>query len=224
MGSYFDKHKKDKTKPEANKEKIEESNYFANKSSCFCNVEATNLYKVFMEQSSPSLKVDIEIFQNCLTALEPYGFKPPQDPLFASKLYEHLDTNHDGSVDLNEFVSGLLILCKGDPAEKIKLSFQSYDFDNDGVISKDEMTLMFKKAWVTGFTALCVSSGSGIKPDELDEFSSKMAKEFTTNAFEALDTDGDGSLNLEEFTKFALAAPAITATLNGFQMKVEITI
>jgi len=205
-------------------ENPEEIDSFA-KSTHFSDVEVSNLYKVFKELSQPSLKVNREVFQSCLAGLEQYGFKPPKDPLFSTKLFDLLDTNRDGVVDLSEFVCGLSILCKGTAEEKLKLSFKSYDINNDGFISKDEMTTLFKSAWLAGFKTLSLQhGGEDIIPEQLDEFSTTMAKNFATSAFEALDTDGDGKLTIDEFTKFALASPKITATLNGYKCEVNIVL
>lgn len=46
---------------------------------------------------------------------------------------------------------------------------------------------------------------------------------FLENAFDTLDSNGDGHLSFEEFKEFALAEPKITATLNGFKKEVSIT-
>jgi len=202
----------------------EEVDSFA-KSTHFSNVECGNLYKVFKETSQPSHKVNRELFNKCLAGLEPYGFKPPKDPLFSTKLFDLLDTNGDGVVDLSEFVVGLSILCKGTAEEKLKLSFKSYDINNDGFISKEEMTILFKSAWLAGFKTLSLQhGGEDLVPEQLEEFSTTMAKNFATSAFEALDADGDGKLTIDEFTKFALASPKITATLNGYKCEVNIVL
>jgi len=208
----------------ANTENPQEIDSFT-KSTHFSDVEVGNLYKVFKETSQPTLQVNREVFQKCLAGLEQYGFKPPTDPLFSAKLFDLLDTNRDGCVDLQEFVCGLSILCKGTAEEKLQLSFKSYDINNDGFISKDEMTTLFKSAWLAGFKTLSLQhGGEDIIPEQLDEFSTTMAKNFATSAFEALDTDGDGKLTIDEFTKFALASPKITATLNGYKCEVNIVL
>jgi hypothetical protein len=83
---------------------------------------------------------------------------------------------------------------------------------------------MFKSAWIAGFRALCASHGNEeLSKEDLNEFSEEMATLFAENAFDTLDTNGDGQLSFEEFKEFALAEPKITATLNGFKKEVSIT-
>ena len=104
------------------------------------------------------------------------------------------------------------------------VSFKAYDLDGNGYISKDELALMFKSAWIAGFRALCASHGNEeLSMEDLNEFSEEMATLFADNAFDTLDTNGDGQLSFEEFKEFALAEPKITATLNGFKKEVNIT-
>lgn len=106
----------------------------------------------------------------------------------------------------------------------LPVSFKAYDLDGNGFISKDELALMFKSAWISGFRALCASHGNEeLSMDDLNEFSEEMATLFADNAFDTLDTNGDGQLSFEEFKEFALAEPKITATLNGFKKEVNIT-
>lgn len=190
----------------------------------FSEVEVSNLYKTFMELS-PSGRVDRQLFNQCLEKLEQYGFKHPKDTPFGDRLFTLLDANQDGVVDLAEFVCGLSMLCKGTAEEKLALSFKAYDLDGNGFISEEELTHMFKSAWLSGFKALAFNhGGDDLDFDQLDEFSSNMAQNFAHNAFETLDTDGDGQLSLQEFTHFALAQPKITATLNGFKHEVNIVL
>jgi len=171
------------------------------------------------------MQCDRDLFKQCLIKLEAHGFKQPKDTPFGDRLFDLLDVNNDGVVDLSEFICGLSILCKGTPEEKLKLSFKAYDLDGNGFISEEELTSMFKSAWLSGFKALAFNhGGDDIDFEQLDEFSSTMAQNFAHNAFQSLDTDGDGKLSLEEFTNFALAQPKITATLNGFKHEVNIVL
>lgn len=189
--------------------------------------------------------LDINTFRKGLGMLQAVGLKNLDDSPFVERLFTLLDTNGDGTIDLQEFVTGLSMLCKGTPEEKLKcinfetflflnliflfflVTFRAYDLDGNGSISKDELALMFKQAWMSGFHALIASHGiknnEELKMEDLQDFAQEMATLFAENAFDTLDTNHDGKLSFEEFKKFALAEPKITATLNGFKKEVSIT-
>jgi Ca2+-binding EF-hand superfamily protein len=191
----------------------------------FDKVEVNELYNIF-QKLSPSCggKFDKATFRKALQELGKVGLKSADDTPFADRLFSLLDTNGDGSLDLTEFVTGLSMLCKGSVEDKLALSFKAYDIDGNGFITKDELALMFKQAWMAGYSALCMAHGTEqMSNADLQEFSEEMATLFAENAFESLDTNGDGKLSFQEFKEFAMAEPKITATLNGFKQEVNIT-
>jgi len=194
----------------------------------FDEVEVSKLYEVFFELSDggkvalslATFKLGLERLCQCGLQLN----RNLEETPFGERLFQLLDTNQDGSVDLQEFVCGLSLLCKGSVEEKLEFSFKAYDIDGNGFISKDELAQMFKRAWISGFRALCSTHGNEeLSMEDLNEFSEEMATLFADNAFDTLDTNGDGQLSFEEFKEFALAEPKITATLNGFKKEVAIT-
>jgi len=191
----------------------------------FDKVEVSKLYDTFQQLSEGGKKkVDRETFRKGLGMLEKAGLRNLDDSPFVERLFTLLDVNSDGQIDLTEFVTGLSLLCKGSVEEKLALSFKAYDLDGNGYITKDELASMFKSAWISGFRALCATHGNeDLSMDDLNEFSEEMATLFAENAFDTLDTNGDGQLSFEEFKEFALAEPKITATLNGFKKEVNIT-
>jgi len=191
----------------------------------FNNVEVGRLYDIFLSLSSGGKEpLSKETFRIGLGKLEACGLKNLDDSPFVDRLFHLLDTNNDGTVDLHEFVSGLSLLCKGTVEEKLELSFKAYDLDGNGYIEKEELASMFKSAWMAGFRALSAAHGNQeLSFEDLNEFSEEMANLFAANAFDTLDTNGDGQLSFEEFKEFALAEPKITATLNGFKKEVSIT-
>eukprot|EP01114_Cavostelium_apophysatum_P002659 TRINITY_DN12356_c0_g1_i1.p1 TRINITY_DN12356_c0_g1~~TRINITY_DN12356_c0_g1_i1.p1 ORF type:complete len:252 (+),score=70.81 TRINITY_DN12356_c0_g1_i1:208-963(+) len=191
----------------------------------FDKVEVGKLFETFQSISNGGKEpLDREKFKAGLGKLEACGLKNLDDSPFVDRLFTLLDKNNDGTVDLQEFVSGLSLLCKGTVEEKLELSFKAYDIDGNGFISKDELALMFKSAWIAGFRALCATHGNEeLSMNDLNEFSEEMATLFAENAFDTLDTNGDGQLSFEEFKEFALAEPKITATFNGFKKEVNIT-
>ena len=118
------------------------------------------------------------------------------------------------------------------------VSFNAYDKDGDGTISKDELAEMFKYAWMSGFKAMKSLSSEEITPQEIKEFCEQSAKAFADSVMEQMDTDGNGNflsidmkvfwlytigvLDFEEFKAFAMQQPVITATLSDFEQQVRI--
>jgi len=82
-------------------------------------VEVRKLYDIF---SSTALdgKLDRNNFFAALSKLEEAGLKNLNDTPFGDRLFEMLDVNKDGVVDLQEFISGLSFLCKGTVEEKLE--------------------------------------------------------------------------------------------------------
>ena len=51
-----------------------------------------------------------------------------------------MDLNNDGYVDYKEFLTGLLRIYCSTFDQKTKLVFEIYDFDGDGLVSKEDIT------------------------------------------------------------------------------------
>ncbi|EGG22713.1 calcium-binding protein [Cavenderia fasciculata] len=183
--------------------------------------ENTNFFTELSDGGKKPLNRDQ--FKQGLNKLEQAGLKNLDNTPFPDRLFDLLDINKDNTVDLQEFVGGLSMLCKGSIDEKLELSFKAYDLDGNGYISKSELSLMFKQAWISGFKALSYQTNEDLNPEDLQNFSEDMAQIFAEGAFSSLDVNGDGKLSFNEFKQFALSHPKITATLNGSKRDVPIT-
>ena len=62
--------------------------------------------------------------------------------LIGDSFYRVLDSNKDQFVDQNEFINGLSRVYFGEFEDKLKFVFDMYDFDGNGLITKEDIRTM----------------------------------------------------------------------------------
>ncbi len=62
--------------------------------------------------------------------------------LIGDSFFRVLDTSKDGYLDNTEFINGLSSLYFGEFEDKLKFVFEMYDFDTNGIISKEDIRTM----------------------------------------------------------------------------------
>lgn len=117
----------------------------------------------------------------------------------ASRLVDIFDKDGDGSIDFEEFITGLSAFSsKGVKDEKLKFAFRVYDIDRDGYLSVGELFIVLK-----------MMVGSNLKDEQLQQIVDKTVME--------ADQDGDGKLSFEEFKKVVENTDiSKSMTLNAF--------
>ncbi|KAG7395517.1 hypothetical protein PHYBOEH_003657 [Phytophthora boehmeriae] len=113
------------------------------------------------------------------------------------RLFTAFDADQSGSINVNELISGLSILCgASNRDEKVLAAFRVYDRNGDGVISEVEMThylgSVFKLLYALDPTRqqqLVISAGA-------------LAAATTSEIFEDADVNKDGKLTFDEFQKW----------------------
>ncbi|KAL2916940.1 Calcium-binding protein NCS-1 [Polyrhizophydium stewartii] len=145
----------------------------------------------------PKGTIDKKDFQKIYKQYFPFG-----DPSkYAAYIFRLIDTNNNGEIDFAEFVTALSVSARGDLEDRLAWSFQLYDLDEDGFISKAEMLCIVDAIYrMVGTTA-------GLPADELTP-EQRVDKVFTT-----MDLDGDGRLSVQEFKDGAKRDPSILDAL-----------
>ena len=172
-------------------------------------------------------------FSIALQKLESLGFHTA-GTLFHDRLFILFGKDGSDTVDLSEFLQGIVVILAGTPEQKMSLTFRAYDLDGNGYITHDELTKMFRDAWLTGIDELSqeelgsisngsVSGSSFPLCSDLMDFATQLAKRFPDKSFDALNTNHDGKLSLSEFCTFARQDPELLVTLNGFGKQVALT-
>lgn len=67
-----------------------------------------------------------------------------EDPAVLVKVLRVFDTSGDGNIDFTELLQTLAFAAEGSETEKLQLMFKSFDLNDDGVISRDEMARFLK--------------------------------------------------------------------------------
>ena len=173
-------------------------------------------------------------FLLALRSLEEDGFNLAGTP-FQERLFALFDKDHDGSILLSEFLLGIAMVLAGTDEERLDLTFRAYDSDNKGHITFQELSKMFRFAWLAGMKELHRREmpddsksddemmGGDDEGGEMDQFATELADNFARRAFKALDLNHDGKLSKTEFLAFVQKDPELTVTLNGFEKKVALT-
>ncbi|KAL5715854.1 hypothetical protein ACHQM5_017618 [Ranunculus cassubicifolius] len=117
-------------------------------------------------------KISISELKSVITAL---GSEP--SPTELQTMMAAIDTNGDGFIDLKEFSEFYLQSSGVDKEQELREAFDCYDKDKNGVISAAELHTVLK------------SLGEKVTVSDCK----KMIK--------AVDVDGDGNVNFEEFKK-----------------------
>eukprot|EP00835_Amoeboradix_gromovi_P001188 NODE_49_length_27162_cov_0.380039.p8 type:complete len:349 gc:universal NODE_49_length_27162_cov_0.380039:21980-23026(+) len=103
----------------------------------FSYLEVKSLSKQFM-----SLAVDNFITEEIfMSSVGPFGL---EKNLLVSRLFESWDNDKDEKLNFNEFVQGLSILVRGNLIQKSRMCFDAFDVDEDGFISKQDMSSMVR--------------------------------------------------------------------------------
>ncbi|MGH0129740.1 UNVERIFIED_CONTAM: hypothetical protein FKN15_039720 [Acipenser sinensis] len=84
-------------------------------------------------QECPSGVVNEETFKAIYSQFFPQG----DSTTYAHFLFNAFDTDHNGSVSFEDFVSGLSILLRGSVQEKLNWAFNLYDINKDGYVTKE---------------------------------------------------------------------------------------
>jgi Ca2+-binding EF-hand superfamily protein len=135
--------------------------------------------KAKWEAQSPSGEIDRKQFAEGLQAI---GIS---DPLLAEQYFNAFDDNGDGKIDFAEFATGLSVVQRGSVDERLRFMFDAYDADRNGVLTFDELYRLVK-AVVT------------VRGDDLARDSAKL-NQVVTETFAAVDTDGNGEIDFDEF-------------------------
>ncbi|CAL8244192.1 unnamed protein product [Lota lota] len=115
---------------------------------------------------------------------------------YAEAMFRAFDRNGDNTIDFLEFVAVLNLVFRGDLEHKLRWSFKVYDKDSNGYVDRSELLSIIDSIF---------RINKSTKKDWND--SQLTIDEVVDRILEAVDTDGDGQINIYEFIKGAQQDP-----------------
>ncbi|XP_053211090.1 Kv channel-interacting protein 4-like isoform X2 [Panonychus citri] len=160
----------------------------------FSKQELQIMYRGF-KQDCPSGVVKEDMFKVIYAQFFPRGSDPSS---YAHYVFNSFDPDHTGSITFTDFVVGLSALARGSVQDKLRWAFNLYDLNGDGVLTKDEFSLIVSAVYdLMGKSVEFVLDG----------------KEQTERVFRKFDQKQKGTINLQEFIDSCLKDESITKSL-----------
>jgi Ca2+-binding EF-hand superfamily protein len=176
-------------------------------------ISAHELFNAF-EECTRGLDITVSVFREAFDRIVSVTGPPSQDSRLvasiADMLFNAFDTDHNGCVDAAELKSGLSILCGGGIDEKARKTFDLYDLNGDGYISRDEMT-----TYLTNVFRVMFQVDANTREQFKTTTPAKLAHDTTIDAFNTNDVNHDDLLSFEEFQAWYSASPAFDEDRDG---------
>ncbi|GCC38069.1 hypothetical protein chiPu_0016580, partial [Chiloscyllium punctatum] len=148
----------------------------------FTKKELQVLYRGFKTEC-PSGVVNEETFKQIYSQFFPQG----DSSMYAHFLFNAFDTDHNGSVSFENFVTGLSVILRGTIDDKLSWAFNLYDLNKDGCITREEMLDIMKSIYDM--------MGKYTYPTVREESPQEHVETF----FQKMDKNRDGVVTIEEF-------------------------
>lgn len=121
-----------------------------------------------------------------------------QSDAYAKRIFSAFNTSNSGYISFMEFISGLSHVCpRSSIAEKSAFVFKMFDTDMNQLIGRSELKDMI----------LCSISNTNIKLNDEEMF------KIVENTMQKFDTNNDGYISLDIFTKKAINNPSIVTSV-----------
>lgn len=132
--------------------------------------------------------------------------------VYLEQLWNHFDDTKSNTIGFREFVLGLSAMCRGSARQKLELSFEIYDTENNGRISQEEMASLLMSMDSHALQYLAATKGNKMSSQQLVAEEKKRKQkivEYVAEVFAENDVSRTGYLNMKEYTQAVLKHPAL---------------
>ncbi|XP_041576574.2 uncharacterized protein [Taeniopygia guttata] len=148
----------------------------------FTKAELQSLYRGFKNEC-PSGLVDEETFTLIYSRFFPQG----DASSYAHFLFDAFDADRHGALCFQDFAVGLSVLLRGTEQQKLKWTFDLYDVNKDGYITKEDMLEIMKSIYAMMGRCTEPALGNSAPAQHVELF------------FQKMDRNRDGVVTFEEF-------------------------
>ncbi|XP_015504239.1 calsenilin isoform X1 [Parus major] len=148
----------------------------------FTKSELQSLYRGFKNEC-PSGLVDEETFTLIYSRFFPQG----DASSYAHFLFDAFDADRNGALCFQDFAVGLSVLLRGTEQQKLRWTFDLYDVNKDGYISKEDMLEIMKSIYAMMGRCTEPALGASAPAQHVELF------------FQKMDRNRDGVVTFEEF-------------------------
>ncbi|KAM4756106.1 calsenilin-like isoform 2-T2 [Cyanocitta cristata] len=148
----------------------------------FTKTELQSLYRGFKNEC-PSGLVDEETFTLIYSRFFPQG----DASSYAHFLFDAFDADRNGALCFQDFAMGLSVLLRGTEQQKLKWTFDLYDVNKDGYVTKEDMLEIMKSIYAMMGRCTEPALGASAPAQHVELF------------FQKMDRNRDGVVTFEEF-------------------------
>eukprot|EP01104_Vermistella_antarctica_P015680 TRINITY_DN5200_c0_g1_i1.p1 TRINITY_DN5200_c0_g1~~TRINITY_DN5200_c0_g1_i1.p1 ORF type:complete len:1602 (+),score=295.86 TRINITY_DN5200_c0_g1_i1:186-4991(+) len=193
------------------------------------------------EQPHPPHTINVQTFRT-------HFFRDIPD--MADRLFNGIDKDRNGYIDKEEFIVAMALVIKGDRGSKYQFIFSLFDKDNDGVVTRAEMSALLSTAYFASDAMPVSSSGdrsSGIRnhleaeryrvrhfltrishrrkdEEEAGNATRGVVGALVDEAFHYADRDKNGELSQLEFVTWAAKTPKIAGIWERLEMEASLPV
>ncbi|XP_037090444.1 Kv channel-interacting protein 1-like [Pollicipes pollicipes] len=162
--------------------------------------EVKRIYRGFKVEC-PMGVVDEDDFKDIYSRFFP---QQSNTSLYAHYVFNTFDVSSpDRVINFEEFLKWLSRLCRGTVEEKLRWMFRLYDINNDGRITRGEMTSVFISIYaLLGGVTLGMLQDDSVVSTKVD------------HVFQRMDTNRDGVVTLDEFLDFCSSDQTVLHSLS----------
>ncbi|NWI92646.1 CSEN protein, partial [Pitta sordida] len=148
----------------------------------FTKTELQSLYRGFKNEC-PSGLVDEETFTLIYSRFFPQG----DATSYAHFLFDAFDADCNGALCFQDFAVGLSVLLRGTERQKLRWTFDLYDVNKDGYVTKEDMLEILNSIYAMMGHCTQPSLRASAPAQHVELF------------FQKMDRNGDGVVTFEEF-------------------------